>query len=79
MKVKYVKLQSGEVILFPANIEHDTFRNLNPVTAGFCSIENDRVECFGESYSLKLKSDARQDTLDATKHYFGVAAMIKIM
>jgi len=79
MKVKYVKLQSGEVIMFPPVIEHDTFKYLNPITAGFCCIGNDKVECFGESYSLKLKADEKQDTLDATKHYFGIEAMIKIL
>ncbi len=79
MKVKYVKLQNGEVIMFPPVIEHDTFKHFNPITAGFCCIDKDKVRCFGESHSLKLKSDEKQDTLDATKHYFGIEAMIKLL
>lgn len=78
-KIKYVKVSSGEVIMFPAIIEHDVFKYLNPVSAGFCNIKEDHIDCFGESYSLKLKSDPKQDSLDATRHFFGIEAMIKIM
>lgn len=80
-KLKYVKLKNGEVIIFPQIIEHKTFKQLEPITAGFCYIEGDRekVSCFGESYSLNLKSDEKQDTLDATKQVFGIDAMLKLM
>jgi len=78
-KLKYIKLKGGEVVIFPIVIEHDTFKYLNPVTAGFCEVTETKVTCFGESYSLKLKADEKQDTLDATKHVFGIEAMIKLL
>ena len=80
-KQKFVRLKEyNEVIIFPCVIEHSRFKYLNPVSAGFCYVnaEEERVDCFGESYSLDLKSDSKQDTLIATKQIFGIDAYLKL-
>ncbi len=82
VKLKYIKTSMGEIIIFPISIEHDVFKNsFNPISAGFCEIdgENKQVKCYGESFSLKLKCDDENDSLQATKHCFGVEAMINSM
>lgn len=78
-KIKYIKLQNGDVILFPQTIEHDAFKQMRPVSAGFCCITEDSVTCYGESHSLNLKADEKQDSLDATKQFIGIEAMLKLM
>lgn len=80
-KQKYVKLKNDEVIIFPCVIEHSTFRGLEPVNAGFCYVNPvmKRIDCFGESVSLRLKSDKRNDTLYATKQVFGVDRMLEMI
>lgn len=77
-KQKYVRLKDyNEIIIFPTIIEHSTFRHLEPVSAGFCYINDDKVSCFGKSISLRLdgKSD---DSFWATKQIFGWDAAEKI-
>jgi hypothetical protein len=79
-KMKYIKLpEYNSVIIFPQIIKHSDFRHKNPISAGFCYISKDKIECFGESVSLGLKSDQKQDTLDATKQYCGIDAMLKLI
>ena len=79
MKLKYVKLEGGEVIIFPELIQHKEFKYLEPISAGFCYIEKDRILCFGDSVSLKIKSNPGQDSLDATKHFIGTEEMINLL
>lgn len=74
-KMKYVRLkQFDQIIIFPCVMEHSSFRGMNPITAGFCyiNIQNRRVDCFGESVSLNLKSGDREDVFQATKQVFGI-------
>ena len=81
-KLKFVRLkQYNEVIIFPCVIEHSKFKYLNPISAGFCYVlaDEQKVSCFGESYSLGLKSDQTQDTIEATKQLFGIDAMLNVM
>jgi hypothetical protein len=80
-KLKYIKTDLNEIIIFPMSIEHSSFKNFSPVSAGFCVIRNnyDKVDCYGESHSLELQSDVKADTLEATKHVFGIDAMIKLI
>ena len=79
-KQKFVRLKEyNEVIIFPCTIEHSDFKKFNPVSAGFCYINKGRVDCFGESISLDLKSNAKEDTLLATKQFFGLDAMAKLI
>lgn len=82
IKLKFVRLkQYNEVIIFPCVIEHSKFQHLNPISAGFCYVngKENRVDCFGESYSLRLKSDVKQDTIEATKQVFGIEACLAII
>lgn len=70
-KQKYVRLKEyNQIIIFHTIIEHSTFRNLNPISAGFCYVHDDKVACFGESISLGLKG-MEDDTYIATKQLFG--------
>lgn len=81
-KQKFVRLKKyNEVIIFPCIIAHSDFKNFNPISAGFCYVNSNknRVVCFGESFSLGLKSDPKEDTLQATKQIFGIDAMLELM
>lgn len=72
-KIKYVRVkQFNGIIMFPDWISHDTFENLNPISAGFCyiDIQLQRVICYGNSVSLNLESFPTEDSNFATKQYF---------
>ena len=70
-KQKYVRLRDyNEFIIFPTTIKHDSFGHFNIISAGFCYVENNQVNCFGESISLKLKS-LSEDSKLATQQIFG--------
>jgi hypothetical protein len=81
-KQKYIRLKEyNEIIIFPCIIEHSEFRKFEPVSAGFCYINSSkrRVDCFGESVSLNLKANPKEDTLQATKQVFGVEDMVTLL
>ena len=72
-KIKYVRVkQFNGIIMFPDWISHDTFKNLNPISAGFCMFSDleQKVTCYGNSVSLKLDSIPDEDSNFATKQYF---------
>ena len=70
-KMKYVRLeQYDSFIFFPEVINHSTFKDLKPISAGFCFIGDTGVKCFGESFSLMLPSK-QEDTKLATLQLFG--------
>jgi hypothetical protein len=70
-KQKYIRTKDGEIIIFPSTIEHSRFKYLNPVTAGFCFINENKVECLGMSFSLNLISNPEEDSKHATCQIFG--------
>lgn len=79
-KHKYVRLKEyNQIIFFPMIIEHSTFKYLEPVSAGFCYLNNtdEKVKCFGESISLNLSSH-EDDTKWATKQVYGIDAMLNL-
>ncbi|MDB4286339.1 hypothetical protein N9933_03465 [bacterium] len=77
-KQKYVRLREyDQIIIFHQIIQHSDFKDMDPVSAGFCHVHKDEVVCFGESISLKLKSQ-ESDTFVATKQIFGWDAMEKL-
>ncbi|CAN5397816.1 hypothetical protein BH11BAC5_BH11BAC5_48620 [soil metagenome] len=80
-KLKYVKLTSAKVIIFPFTVPHSMFQNFVLSTAGYCSIdaEKERVYCFGISQELGLKSDMNRDSLEATGQFFGIHSKLKWM
>lgn len=77
-KQKYVRLKEyNQIIIFHPATEHSKFKNMNPISAGFCYVNDDKVECFGESISLGIKS-MEDDSYIATKQIFGWDAADKI-
>jgi len=67
LKQKYVITEHGEIIVFPELIQHSTFRNFNPISAGFIYFGlnedgNPTCSCYGDSVSLNLKSRPEDDT-----------------
>jgi len=73
-KQKYVRLKDyNQIIIFNSILNHSEFRNFNPISAGFCYVGMEEVRCFGESITLKLKSD-KTDSFFATKQIFGIEA-----
>lgn len=79
-KMKYVKIGTyNSIVIFPTIIEHSAFKHLNPITAGFCYINENSVDCFGKSYSLGIESNPEKDTEEATKQYLGIDALINLI
>lgn len=79
-KMKYVRISDyNSIIIFPTIINHSDFEHFKPISAGFCYISKDKVECFGESIGLGLKSNEKEDTLEATKQYCGIEALLKLI
>jgi len=59
---KYIVFDKNGIemmVVFPSMLEHETFKSFKPFCAGF--IRNGR--CFGESESLKLKSQSLDNDL----------------
>ncbi len=55
------------MIVFPLYNSHSAYQNQNPLRAGFlsCNIDSKQcisVSCYGDSYTLGLKSDPELDT-----------------
>lgn len=70
-KQKYVRLaQYNNIIIFPVTIDHSHFKHMNPVSAGFCYVDEKKVSCFGESFTLQMSSHA-DDSMYATHQLFG--------
>lgn len=77
-KQKYVRLgKYDEFIIFPITLEHSLFQMQKPISAGFCYVGDNKVICFGESVSLKLKC-LEDDSKLATKQIFGFDAMLSM-
>jgi len=60
----------NSIIIFPTIIEHKEFRHLEPISAGFCYVNKNKVDCFGKSISLDLESRP-EDSGIATQQLFG--------
>ena len=76
-KQKYVKLEDDSIIIFPMIIDHSSFKSRKPVSAGFCYISEEEVNCFGESFTLGIESDEKDSEI-ATKQIFGFDGMCKL-
>lgn len=78
-KQKYVRLGTyNEVIIFPCVIQHSEFRDMKPISAGFCYVGKDKITCFGESFSLGLDSKP-DDSYMATKQVMGWAVAERLI
>lgn len=69
LKIKYIRTNNDEFILFPSTITHSEFKDYKPISAGFVQIRNNEVVCFGNSFTLGLES-LPEDSLLATRQYF---------
>lgn len=74
-KVKYIRTNKNQIIVFPEYHQHSEFKKFEPISAGFISIGyNDKKEidckCYGESVSLNLKSKD-DDTILAKRQILG--------
>jgi hypothetical protein len=60
MKQKYIRTEDNDIILFSSFVKHDSFKKLNPISAGFVdfNIKDGNVVLlqYGESDSLNIKS-----------------------
>lgn len=67
-RVKYVRTKDNEIIVFGEIMQHSSFKNRQPVSAGFISFGvnkegNPSCTCYGESISLGIKSNPEEDTI----------------
>jgi len=69
-KMKYIIFDKYDVIMFPEYWDHAEtaygFQGKTPTSAGFCNLYNDGVCAYGESVSLRLKSN-KDDSLIINK------------
>lgn len=75
-KVKYIKTENNQIIVFGEYYTHDQFRKFKPISAGFIGFGQDKdgqitCECYGKSISLGLKADEKEDTELAKKQILG--------
>jgi hypothetical protein len=71
-KVKYIRTNHNEIIIFGEIMNHSDFSRFNPISAGFISFDlgkegNLTCSCYGESISLNMKSNPEEDTLIAKR------------
>jgi hypothetical protein len=71
-RVKYIRTKDNEIIIFGEIMNHSDFRNFNPVSAGFISFGinkegNPTCSCYGESFTLNMKSNPEEDTIIAKR------------
>jgi len=82
-KQKYVVTEENKMIVFPELFNHKDFADWNPISAGFisiwvkmekannCSYPIITCTCYGESFSLKLKSRPEEDARLAEEQILG--------
>lgn len=75
-KTKYIKTKDKQIIVFGAYFTHDQFKQFEPISAGFIDIGTDKngfldCSCYGESISLGLKADKKEDTELARNQILG--------
>lgn len=79
-KVKYIKSEHKQIIVFPELHTHLEFSSFNPISAGFIGFGTDKngslvCECYGRSVSLNLDSDPKEDTKLAMNQLLGYDGM----
>jgi len=72
MDTKYIITESGNIVVFGPVFNHSDFKDFNPISAGFITFGvnkegNPSCSCYGESISLKLKSNPDEDTTIAKR------------
>lgn len=70
-KQKYVRVGEYDTILiFGSILNHSEFSNMDVKSAGFCYVNDGKVECFGKSTTLEMESH-KHDSFFATRQLFG--------
>lgn len=77
MSTKYIKDKNNNIIVFSEDIMHSQFKHMEPKSAGFISFGHGKIgntvcQCWGESVSLRLKSDPH-DTYLANVQIAGIS------
>ena len=77
MSTKYIKDKNNKIIVFSEDLMHSDFRHMEPKSAGFIcfstgKMNNPVCHCYGESISLRLKSD-KEDTYLANVQIMGIS------
>ena len=67
-RVKYIITKNEQIIIFDELFNHSDFRSFDPIRAGFISFGvnkegNPSCSCYGDSFSLNMKSDPEKDTM----------------
>jgi len=67
MATKYIRTKENKIIIFSGLQIHSDFAHFNPISAGFIyfllDLDNKIIcQCFGESFSLGLKSKEKEDS-----------------
>lgn len=75
-KVKYIKTKDKQIIVFGEYYTHDELKKFEPISAGFISFGLDDngelyCQCYGNSVSLGLKADEKEDSELAKKQILG--------
>ena len=75
-RVKYIRTTDNEIIVFSELQQHSEFKNFKPISAGFIAFGigkdgNPDCSCYGESISLRLKSNEEDDTRLARRQILG--------
>ena len=75
-KAKYIKTKDKQIIVFGEYYTHDEFKKFEPISAGFIWFDTNlqgetTCHCYGESISLGLKADEKEDTELARQQILG--------
>jgi hypothetical protein len=75
-KVKYIKTKDKQIIVFGEYYTHDQFKKFEPISAGFIwfgtvALGEPSCTCYGESISLGLKADEKEDSELARNQILG--------
>jgi hypothetical protein len=82
-KTKYIKTENNQIVVFGEYYTHDEFIKFKPISAGFINFGNDAngfpdCACYGESISLGLKADEKEDTELARNQIMGYGYFLLI-
>ncbi|MEO6305476.1 MAG: hypothetical protein ABIP51_20100 [Bacteroidia bacterium] len=67
METKYIRTKDNSIIVFSSALKHNQFSHFNPISAGFIAINNSECKCYGESFSLNIKSNSIDDSILANR------------
>jgi len=67
LKQKYIITLDNNIVVFSELLQHSEFKYFSPIRAGFITFGvnkhgNPTCSCYGESISLRLKSNPEADT-----------------